>query len=134
MRNSVNSQQFKLFQTLQSANYKLDKKFARDKIMNVSTITKVLSAFATYSQSTLDPFQTKKTIFCIAHPKHLDFISFLNCSLFLAGNWPQTTMPSEKAYNFYPTATFPVARVTIPCLVLRFVLYFPSKLRGHAAG
>ena len=51
------------------------------------------------------PIQAKlipdcKDSFCIALPGHLDFISFLGCALFLAGDWPQTTIPNERAYNY----------------------------------
>ena len=51
------------------------------------------------------PIQTKlipdyKDSFCIVLPGHLDFISFLGCALFLMGDWPQTTIPSERACNY----------------------------------
>ena len=59
-----------------------------------------LVSLATHSQSRLNSFQTVKTLFCIALPGHLDFISFLGCALFLAGDWPQTTIPNERAYNY----------------------------------
>ena len=37
-------------------------------------------------------------LFCIALPGHLDFISFLGCAIFFfAGDWPQTTIPNERA-------------------------------------
>ena len=61
---------------------------------------KSLVSLATHSQSRLNSFQTVKTLFCIALPGHLDFISFLGCALFLAGDWPQTTIPNERAYNY----------------------------------
>ena len=41
-----------------------------------------------------------KTLFCIALPGHLDFTSFLGCALFLAGDWPQTTIPQTILNNF----------------------------------
>ena len=41
----------------------------------------------------------KDSVFCIALPVHLDFISFLGCALFLAGDWPQTTIPNERTYD-----------------------------------
>ena len=44
-----------------------------------------------HSQSRLNSFQTVKTLFCIALHGHLDFVFFLGCALFLAGDWPQTT-------------------------------------------
>ena len=61
---------------------------------------KSLVSLATHSQSRLNSFQTVKTRFCIALPKHLDFVFFLGCVLFLAGDWPQTTIPNERAYNY----------------------------------
>ena len=55
------------------------------------------------------PIQTRlildckpKTLFSIAYPQHLDFISFLGCSLLLAGDWPQTMMPSKKPTTSNP--------------------------------
>ena len=56
---------------------------------------KSLVSLAKHSQSRLNSFQTVKTLFCIVLPGHLDFISFLDCALFLAGDWPQTTIPNE---------------------------------------
>ena len=61
---------------------------------------KSLVSLATHCQSRLNSFQTVKTLFCIALPGHLDFISFLGCALLLAGDWPQTTIPNERAYNY----------------------------------
>ena len=61
---------------------------------------KSLVSLATHSQSRLNSFQTVKTLFCIALPGHLDFISSVGCVLFLAGHWPQTTIPNERAYNY----------------------------------
>ena len=60
----------------------------------------LVSLIATHSQSRLNSFQTVKTLFCIALPVHLDFISFPSCALFLAGDWPQTTIPNERTYNY----------------------------------
>ena len=54
------------------------------------TYNKSLVSLATHSQPRLNSFQTVKTLFCIALSGHLDFISFLGCALFLAGNWPQS--------------------------------------------
>ena len=65
-------------------NYELDEKFARDKLM--FDYNKSLVSLATHSQSRLNSFQTAKTLFCIALPGHLDFITFLGCALFLAGD------------------------------------------------
>ena len=56
-------------------------------------------AYAQPIQATLIS-DCKDYFFGIAHPKHLDLISFLGRSLLLAGDWPQTTMSREKAYNF----------------------------------
>ena len=42
-------------------------------------------------------------------PGHLDFISFLDCALLLAGGWPQTTIPNERAHNYLLQTKFPVA-------------------------
>ena len=61
---------------------------------------KSLVSLATHSQSRLNSFQTVKTLFCIVLPGHLDFISFLGCALFLAGDWPQITTPNERAYKY----------------------------------
>ena len=61
---------------------------------------KNLFSLATHSPSRLNSFQTVKTLFCFALPGHLDFIFFLRCALFLAGDWPQTTIPNERVYNY----------------------------------
>ena len=61
---------------------------------------KSLVSRAKHSQSRLNSFQTVKTLFCIVLPGHLDFISFLDRTLFLAGDWPQTTIPNERACNY----------------------------------
>ena len=61
---------------------------------HISTITKVSSALL----RTANPGYTHSRLyrlFCIALPRHLDFISFLGCALFLAGDWPQTTIPNR---------------------------------------
>ena len=62
----------------------------------IADYNKSLVSLATHSRSRLNSFQTIKTLFCIALPGHLDFISFLGCALFLADNWPQTTIPNER--------------------------------------
>ena len=59
-----------------------------------------LVSLATLSQSRLNSFQTVKTLFCIDLPGYLDFISFLGCALFWADDWPQRTIPNERAYNY----------------------------------
>ena len=41
-------------------------------------------------QSRLESFQTVKTHYYIAYPKHLNFVSFLGYSLLLGGDQPQT--------------------------------------------
>ena len=54
----------------------------------------------TICQSMLDSARTIKTLFlhCTSKASRLHFFSRL--FPLLAGGWPQTTMPSEKAYNF----------------------------------
>ena len=48
---------------------------------------KNLVSLATHNQYRLNSFQTVKTLFCIALPGHFDFVSFLGCALFSAGEF-----------------------------------------------
>ena len=65
-----------------------------------SSQEKVSSALLSTANPRPNSFQTVNTLFCIVLPGHLDFISFLDCTLFLAGDWPQTTIRNERACNY----------------------------------
>ena len=68
---------------------KFDKKTSKKK----NNHKKNLVSLAMHIQSRLESFQTVKTHYYIAHPKHLNFVSFLGYSLLLGGDQPQTTEP-----------------------------------------
>ena len=73
---------------------------------------KSLVSLALHSQSRLNSFQTVRSLCYVAHYEPLNFISFLGCSLPLAGDQSHKTMPRKTVYCIFENENYIKAYTT----------------------